>query len=129
MQAMWVEKGHAFLCVAYSRTKEFPVAASYVITYKGHAYWASGQSLDRGIQHAVQCAIIEHLVKRPDIKTYEMGWVPEDGGERGEKIKFFKSGFGGQGQPIGIYDVEPGGFSRLARASQSTHSGSIADPQ
>jgi hypothetical protein len=73
-------------------------AAAYVINYKGHHYYASGPSLEKNVQHALQWRVIQYLAHRGldglDYgQSYELGWVDK---VQNDPIGFFKSGFGGE---------------------------------
>lgn len=69
-------------------TPSTTLAATYVNLYKGHAYYASGPSMQTNLQHALQWAAMQALsILR--CSSYEVGWIKDDG------ISFFKRGFGG----------------------------------
>jgi lipid II:glycine glycyltransferase (peptidoglycan interpeptide bridge formation enzyme) len=73
------------------------VAAAFWIVYNGCAYYASGPSLEKNVQHAV---ILESLVqlKARGITLVEMGQT--DGAtEKERNIAKFKRGFGGSERP------------------------------
>ena len=79
------------------------VGSVYVINYKGRAYYASGPSLIKNIQHACQWTMIRALKAAFDsgtgtIRSYEIGWLAEPDGKG--SIEFFKSGFGGAEEPV-----------------------------
>ena len=93
-QEQWVKDGFAQVFVAFpkDRTPDCPLAASLVIEYKGHGYYASGPSMQKNLQHALQWLAIESLTKR-GLRTYELGWIDRHG--KDDSIGFFKRGFGG----------------------------------
>jgi hypothetical protein len=93
-QEQWVNDGFAQVFVAFpkDRMPDCPLAASLVIEYKGHGYYASGPSMQSNIQHALQWLAIESLTKR-GLDTYELGWINRHGED--DSIGFFKRGFGG----------------------------------
>ena len=62
-------------------------AAAFVVCYKRRAYYASGPSMQQGLQHALQWRIINDLA-RDGFESYELGWSDGSG------ISFFKRGFG-----------------------------------
>lgn len=93
-QEQWVKDGFAQVFVAFpkDRTPDCPLAASLVIEYKGHGYYASGPSMQKNLQHALQWLAMESLTKR-GLDTYELGWIDRHGED--DSIGFFKQGFGG----------------------------------
>ena len=93
-QEQWVKDGFAQVFVAFpkDRTPDLPLAASLVIEYKGHGYYASGPSMQKNLQHALQWLAMESLTKR-GLDTYELGWIDRHGED--DSIGFFKRGFGG----------------------------------
>ena len=74
------------------------LAATYVLLYKGRGYYASGPSVQNGLQHALQWAAIQ-AVQTFGGHTYELGHQTDDG------IGFFKRGFG---KKFGHVDVVRG---------------------
>jgi len=71
------------------------LSSSYVITYKGHGYYASGPSVQKNLQHALQWVAIQALSEN-GYNSYELGWLADDG------VGFFKSGFGGDVKNIDV---------------------------
>lgn len=103
LQLEWVRSRHAFTAVAYEGST--PVAAAYVLAWKGWAYYASGPSLTPSAQHGLQWAIIEELAARTDVHYYEMGWQGAALDEKERQIEFFKCGFGGHDWPFEVREV------------------------
>ena len=128
-QREWVEKGFGAIITAHKRgaksggatvTPEFRssfsggaspppstiphpnqcVAASYAIIYKNRAYYASGPSLERNVQHALQWETMRSV----NVSDYEIGWIGEPNGKG--SIEFFKSGFGGVLEPVTVLSTE-----------------------
>lgn len=78
----------------------FIVAAAYWIVYQGGAYYASGPSIEKNVQHAVIWKSIE-LLKARGVRLIELGdigWMTT----KEEGISRFKRGFGGQSVPFTI---------------------------
>lgn len=115
-QLKWLRQGHAYIMAAFpkiggtegamdqdglvasplswpvvgsSPTPSTILSAAYVIAYKGHGYYASGPSLKKGLQHALQWGAMQVMSNVLHGDSYEVGWLKEDG------IGFFKGGFGG----------------------------------
>lgn len=65
------------------------LACAYVIRYKDYFYYASGPSLEKNIQHALQWRIIQYVASQNG-KAYELGWIDK---EPNDPIGFFKRGF------------------------------------
>lgn len=73
------------------------LAATFVVCYKRRAYYASGPSIQRGLQHALQWRVMNDL-SRDGFESYELGWCDVSGKDNpgnGNGISFFKRGFGG----------------------------------
>ena len=60
-----------------------------VIRYKDYYYYASGPSLEKDIQHALQWRIIQYVASQNG-KAYELGWTDK---QKDDPIGFFKRGF------------------------------------
>ncbi len=83
---------HPYLMECYKKNKpeiRSILACNYVMVHKGHGYYASGPSIEKNLQHALQWAAMEILMGHLDGCSYELGWLKGDG------IGFFKRGFGG----------------------------------
>ena len=65
------------------------LACAYVIRYKDYYYYASGPSLEKDIQHALQWRIIQYVASQNG-KAYELGWTDK---QKDDPIGFFKRGF------------------------------------
>ena len=94
VQEQWMNDGFGQVYVAFSKESYLstPKAVSLVIEYKNHAYYASGASKKRNLQHALQWMAMEDFAKRGG-ETYELGWINQHGED--DSIGFFKKGFGG----------------------------------
>ena len=115
-QLKWVRQGHAYIMAAFNKiggtegamdqdglvasplswpvvgsspTPSTILAAAYVIAYKGHGYYASGPSIEKNLQHALQWGAIQVMSSVLHGDSYDVGWLKDDG------IGFFKRGFGG----------------------------------
>ena len=115
-QLKWLRQGHAYIVAAFPKIEgtenamdsdgwvasplTWPaagsspapstvLAAAYVIAYKGHGYYASGPSIKKNLQHALQWTAIQVMSNAMHGDSYEVGWLKDDG------IGFFKRGFGG----------------------------------
>ena len=91
-QAAWLSQGTGMIVTAVLSETDTPVAAAYWKLYQGCAYYGSGPSVERNVQHAVIWHSLE-LLKARGITTVEMGQV--DGmTEKEVNIGKFKGGFG-----------------------------------
>ena len=108
-QHQMVSNGHGVLVVAKDRASGGCASATLAFVYKSHAYSASGPSSIRGTQHACQWAMINELRDR-GIKTYELGWDMQPGGNT--KIEFFKRGFGEGWFGVQVVTTEAGNCHR-----------------
>jgi len=76
------------------------IASALWILYEGGAYYASGPSVEKNVQHAVIWKSLE-LLKAKGIRLVELGQI--DGETEKEKnIGKFKGGWGGTVQPFTI---------------------------
>jgi len=90
-QANWIMNGSGMLVMGTGVLDDEIVAAAYWKLYQGCAYFGSGPSIERGVQHAVIWHSLE-LLKARGIAKVEIGQV--DGDTPKEKsIGFFKSGW------------------------------------
>jgi len=98
-QWQWLADGNGLLMLAQDPEQLGKVvAAAYWIVYQGKAYYMSGPSVERSVQHAV---IWDSLVwlKANAITTAELGQI--DGETEKEKnIGKFKQGWGGYAVPF-----------------------------
>lgn len=105
IQSEWVRLGYALLVIARMthcvvREQPYYVAASLWIIYQGSAYYASGPSLEKNVQHAVIWKSLQ-LLKERGVTLVELGQI--DGETEKEKnIGKFKAGFGGEAKPFTI---------------------------
>lgn len=90
-QAEWISLGIGLCIGAFDGPRV--VAAAYWILLNGQAYFASGPSIERGVQHAVIWASLKSLKKR-GVQLVELGQVDGES-EKELNIGRFKSGFGG----------------------------------
>jgi len=93
IQGEWIKSANGLLVGAHS---EEWLAFAYWIIYQGSAYYASGPSIEKNIQHAV---IWRSLLMMRDlgVRYVDMGQI--EGGEMTKKerdIALFKRGFGGE---------------------------------
>jgi hypothetical protein len=94
-QANWVRHGHGLVVLARGETLDgvqgVDVAGAYWILYHGCAYYASGPSVVRNVQHAVLWHSIDILRAR-GVRLVDLGPIdrttPKD-----QNISLFKSGF------------------------------------
>ncbi len=101
-QEKWLRNGFGMLVGA--RDKEGYAAFAYWILYEGCAYYMSGPSVQRNVQHAVIWESLE-LLKNNGFQTVEMGQVDGET-EKERNIGKFKSGFGGHDVPYMILRKE-----------------------
>ena len=73
------------------------VASVVAFVYRRRAYYASGPSIRRGVQHAVLWAMSKHLADE-GVEAFEIGWTGQPGGS--ENIEFFKRGFGSSRESV-----------------------------
>jgi len=99
----WVKSGHGRIAVVLDQNQAC-VAATLALTYKNHAYYASGPSVVRGMQHACQWAMIKDLQDQ-GMRWYEIGWTGQPGANA--NIEFFKRGFGGDMRGIIVAMFRP----------------------
>jgi len=85
-----VKGGHGRIAVAVDGAGSC-VAAVLALVYQGRAYYASGPSCRRGVQHGVLWAMSKHLADE-GVKAFEIGWTGQPEGSA--DIEFFKRGFG-----------------------------------
>lgn len=97
--AAWQKQGHVLVALASRLGDEEhkdPRGFALVIRWKGHAYFASGATLDPDLAHALQWEVIKALLA-DGTETYELGWAERPGDDaKANGIAFFKAGFGGQ---------------------------------
>jgi len=100
-QWQWLADGQGLLMLAQDPERlGMTVAAAYWIVYQDKAYYASGPSVERSVQHAV---IWESLIwlKANGVTLAELGQI--DGETDKEKnVGKFKAGFGGAAMPFTI---------------------------
>ena len=95
MQRQWIMDGFGVLIATPK-----PAAAAYWIIYQDCAYYASGPSIERKVQHAVVWYSLEYFMAT-GIRLVELGKI--DGETEKEKaVGFFKSGWGGKSVPYTI---------------------------
>lgn len=100
LQGDWIRDGYGLLIAALDNEAERWMAAAYWIVYQDKAYYCSGPSIERNVQHAVIWHSLE-LLKARGVTMVEMGQV--DGATDKEKnIGRFKAGFGGTEQPYHV---------------------------
>jgi hypothetical protein len=75
--------------------------ASLSFNYKNYAYYASGPSLVRDLQHCLQWKALIGL-RSLGVDFYEMGWVNHAPNQKG--IEFFKRGFGGSLRRVDVVE-------------------------
>lgn len=93
MQGEWLTTRNGLLVMADQIQPRKYVAAAYWIIYEHGAYYASGPSVEKNIQHAVIWKSLE-LLKAMGVTKVELGQV--DGETAKERnIGTFKKGFGG----------------------------------
>jgi hypothetical protein len=100
-QWQWLADGQGLLMLAQDPERlGVAVAAAYWIVYQGSAYYASGPSVERSVQHAV---IWESLIwlKANGVTLAELGQIDGET-EKERNIGKFKAGFGGAAQPFTI---------------------------
>jgi hypothetical protein len=73
------------------------IAAVLAFVHQGRAYYASGPSKARGVQHAVLWAMSNHLAVE-GVGEFEIGWTGQPGANA--NIEFFKRGFGDDLRPV-----------------------------
>ncbi len=110
-QISWLSKGMGFVAAAW--TNQAVVGAIYVILYKGWAYYASGPSTQRNVQHALQWRVVQELCRRPTA-IYEIGWQHHAQDKKGQNIEFYKRGWGGRDWGISTWDVRRNNIHGLA---------------
>ena len=74
------------------------VAFAYLIVNSSWAYYASGRSLKKDVQHAVIWRALLALKTR-GVRWVELGWQGQATGEKGKNVEWFKTGFGGCDEP------------------------------
>ena len=109
LQMEWARAGQAAIALAFRHgddgdQRAIPVAAAYAIVYKRRAYYASGPSTERDVQHAVQWALVKHLAAI-GAEYYETGYLPDDPSDKDRGIQKFKEGFGGDAWYYELSDV------------------------
>lgn len=98
IQGEWLKTRNGLLVMADQVIPRKYVAAAYWIIFNHGAYYASGQSLTRNIQHAVIWKSLE-LLKAMRVTMVELGQV--DGETAKERnIGTFKKGFSGTDVPF-----------------------------
>lgn len=97
-QEGWLESGHGLLLEAWH--DGVIVAAAYWIVYQGGAYYMSGPSIEKNVQHAVIWQSLE-LLKAKGIRLVELGQIDGET-EKEQNIGKFKAGFGGTSVPFTI---------------------------
>lgn len=99
-QQDWLRDGYAMVVNAMSRKGEELCASSLWIIYQGKAFYASGPSLEKNVQHAVIWKSLQ-ILKARGVTLVELGQI--DGGTEKEKnIGKFKAGWGGEVRPFTI---------------------------
>ena len=99
MQEQWAREGSGLVVLAWQGYTEIDrvVAGAYWKLYQGCAYYGSGPSVERNVQHAVIWHSLE-LLKARGITKVEIGQV--DGvTEKEVNVGKFKAGFGGTTVP------------------------------
>ena len=100
IQGEWLKTRNGLLVMAWQVESQRPVAAAYWIIFNQGAYYASGPSLEKNVQHAVIWKSI-WLLKAMGITMVDLGQV--DGETAKERnIGLFKKGFGGYDAPFTI---------------------------
>ena len=99
-QLEWLKNGLGLVVCAFEKgarpeTYPTPVAASYAIVDRLWAYYASGPATVKNVQHALQWELMQALAER-GVRSYELGYLPENPTPKEESIAVFKRGFGGQ---------------------------------
>jgi hypothetical protein len=108
IQQQWMKQGNAMSVVASIRADEGTqanIAAAFWILYEGCAYYMSGPSIEKNVQHAVIWKSIE-LLKAKGIRLVETGEVC-DGTEKEVSVQHFKAGFGGSVYPFTVARRRP----------------------
>lgn len=99
-QENWLRDGYGMLVMARAAMSGKFAAASYWIVYKNCAYYMSGPSIEKNVQHAVIWHSLE-LLKARGIMKAELGQI---GGDTLKEMNIgkFKVGFGGHAEPFQI---------------------------
>jgi len=106
IQSKWVDEDYAMVVMAGDPRTHVSVAGALWITYKDAAYYASGPSMVKGVQHAVVWKSLAAL-KSSGYRFVDMGQI--DGAtEKEQNIGKFKQGFGGEAKPFVIARRVPG---------------------
>jgi hypothetical protein len=103
IQESWIQSGNALAVCAYKGThdlKPSPLTAALWIIYQGCAYYASGPSSERDVQHAVIWNSLQ-LLKARGVTLVDMGQIDGET-EKERNIGKFKQGFGGEAKPFTI---------------------------
>lgn len=106
----FINKGYSILALAKEPNNNQYVAGTFIITYKGKAYYGSGAihpefEKIRGVGHLLHWEAIKYLKKRR-CNYYETGWnyypaiSQEVASEKELNISLFKAGFGGEAFPL-----------------------------
>ena len=93
LQQQWIRQGNGMLVGCNA-------AFAFWILYEGGAYYASGPSVEKNVQHAVIWKSLE-LLKAQGIRLVELGQIDGET-EKERNIGKFKAGFGGTAQPFTI---------------------------
>jgi hypothetical protein len=100
-QRQWIDSGDGLLVVAHDWDDlQMSVAASYWILYEWCAYYMSGPSIEKNVQHAVIWRSLE-LLKDKGIRLVELGQIDGET-EKERNIGIFKRGFGGTTMPFTV---------------------------
>lgn len=100
-QEEWIQQGNGLLVAAQDWDNcSLWSACVFWIIYRGCAYFASGPSIERGVQHAVIWKSLE-LLKARGIQFIDMGQIDGET-EKEHNIGKFKAGFGGRAVPFQI---------------------------
>ena len=95
----WIESGNAMLVGALDEESTAGAYALWIL-YRGSAYYASGPSIHKNVQHAVVWKSLE-ILKSQGIRFVEMGQI--DGvTEKERNVGKFKCGWGGEAKPFTI---------------------------
>lgn len=105
IQHEWFLSGYAISICAKRKNRLGIVAVAMWIVYEGSAYYASGPSTERDVQHAVIARSLE-VLQQMEVLQVDLGQI--DGETEKEKgIAMFKRGFGGESQPFKVIRVRP----------------------
>lgn len=98
LQGDWLRDGYGLLVAAQEPDTQDWHACAYWIVYQGCAYYCSGPSTERNVQHAVIWKSLE-LLKARGVTLVELGQIDGET-EKERNIGKFKQGFGGTAMPF-----------------------------